>query len=101
MPVINYENFKEYYKLNGWTQTSIAKLLGVDQSALSQYMRTGKPLPGKWIIVIRDRMKLSAGMVNWLLLGGEEPDRTGTAQKSKAEIIGEAMIEIVNRAQAI
>lgn len=98
---ISYENFIEFYTLKGWTQGQLSKAIGVSQPTLSNYLTKGKPLPAVLIIRIREKLKLNAELVNWLLLDGEEPNRAKQEEKSEAEKIGLAIIEIVNQAKAI
>mgnify|MGYP001463906363 FL=1 len=89
MHIISYENFEEYMRLRGYTYKKIAKALEI--TSLSYYTTSGQILPGHYIAQIRDMLGMTAEEMNWLLLDGEEPSRSG----SKYERLGRNLIEIL------
>lgn len=94
---IDYTNFREFYLLKGWKQKRLAEKIGIDPSTLSNRIRRGMPLDGAWIITIKECLGLTAEEVDWLLLGGDEPDRT--KEKSEAETVGEIILNALKGAR--
>ena len=90
MHIISYKNFEEYMRLRGYTYKKIAKALEI--TSLSYYTTSGQILPGHYIAQIRDMLGMTAEEMNWLLLDGEEPSRSG----SKYERLGRNLIEILS-----
>ncbi len=67
---INYEDFNEFLWSHGWKQTSLAEVLGVDNSTISKYTSQGLALAGRMIIAIAQTTRMTAADICTCLLGG-------------------------------